>query len=117
LPDLIHLGLADSSRRPGLRDVSGQNYCGGAHHWIPSEGRDVGELTRRVEDEIRGKIESGDYGPGVKLPSERTLAQELGAGRTTIRLVLTKLTAEGLIAPRHGSGYFVTGPAGEAAER
>jgi DNA-binding GntR family transcriptional regulator len=52
-------------------------------------------------------IERGEYEPGEKLPSERQLAADLSAGRTTIRLVLGKLTALGLIEPRHGSGYFV----------
>jgi DNA-binding GntR family transcriptional regulator len=42
------------------------------------------------------------------LPSERHLADQLGAGRTTIRLVLTKLGAEGIIRSEHGRGYFVT---------
>ena len=46
----------------------------------------------------------------MRLPSERTLADELGAGRTTIRLVLTKLTSEGIIRAEHGRGYFVTEP-------
>lgn len=67
----------------------------------------VGELTDRVETTIRGLIEGGEYAPGDKLPSERQLAADLSAGRTTIRLVLGKLTALGLIEARHGSGYFV----------
>lgn len=53
-------------------------------------------------------IESGDLGPGGRLPSERHLAEQLDAGRTTIRLVLTKLGAEGIIRSEHGRGYFVT---------
>lgn len=68
----------------------------------------VGELTERVETTIRKMIERGDYGPGDRLPSERQLAAELSAGRTTIRQVLSKLATLGLIEARHGSGYFVT---------
>ncbi|HET9648224.1 MAG TPA: winged helix-turn-helix domain-containing protein [Microlunatus sp.] len=70
----------------------------------------MGETTKRVEDTIRGWVDSGELAPGMRLPSERTLADELGAGRTTIRLVLTKLTSEGLIRAEHGRGYFVTEP-------
>jgi GntR family transcriptional regulator len=44
------------------------------------------------------------------LPSERQLAEQLDAGRTTVRLVLMKLTTEGMIRSEHGRGYFVTGP-------
>lgn len=69
----------------------------------------MGDLTDRVEAAIRGMIERGDYKPGDKLPSERELASDLSAGRTTIRLVLGKLTALGLVEPQHGRGYFVVG--------
>lgn len=71
----------------------------------------MGELTRMVEDTVRGWIESGELGTNQQLPSERTLSADLKAGRTTIRLVLTKLAAEGLIRAEHGRGYFVNEPA------
>jgi GntR family transcriptional regulator len=62
-----------------------------------------------VERSIRELIASGQLGPDGRLPSERQLAQQLDAGRTTIRLILVKLTAEGMIRSEHGRGYFVTG--------
>jgi len=68
----------------------------------------VGAKTEHVERSIRDLIASGELGPGGRLPSERYLADQLGAGRTTIRLVLTKLGAEGIIRSEHGRGYFVT---------
>jgi DNA-binding FadR family transcriptional regulator len=43
------------------------------------------------------------------LPSERQLAEQLDAGRTTIRLILMKLATEGKARSEHGRGYFVTG--------
>jgi len=67
----------------------------------------VGEVTERVEAVLRGAIERGEYKPGDKLPSERVLAAEQGAGRTTVRLVLAKLAAQGLVEAQHGRGYFV----------
>lgn len=67
----------------------------------------MGEVTARAEAAIRELVASGDYGPEDKLPSERRLAEELGIGRTTIRLVLMKLTAEGLVRAEHGRAYFV----------
>ncbi|RCG32989.1 GntR family transcriptional regulator [Sphaerisporangium album] len=66
----------------------------------------MGEVTERVERSIRELITSGDLGPGGRLPSERTLAAELEAGRTTVRLVLMKLAAEGIVRSEHGRGYF-----------
>lgn len=66
----------------------------------------LGAKTERVEKSIRDLIKSGELGPGGRLPSERALAETLDAGRTTIRLILTKLVAEGVIRSEHGRGYF-----------
>jgi DNA-binding GntR family transcriptional regulator len=66
----------------------------------------VGAKTERVERSIRELIESDQLGPGRRLPSERQLVEQLDAGRTTIRLVLTKLAAEGVVRSEHGRGYF-----------
>jgi DNA-binding FadR family transcriptional regulator len=71
------------------------------------EGASMGGVTAQVEDAIRRMVASGEYGPRDKLPSERKPAEDLGAGRTTVRLVLTKLVAEGLIRAEHGRAYFV----------
>lgn len=69
----------------------------------------MGAKTERVERSIRDLIASGQLGPDGRLPSERQLAEQLSAGRTTIRLILTKLAAEGMIRSEHGRGYFLTG--------
>ncbi|MEV7123755.1 NUDIX domain-containing protein [Kitasatospora griseola] len=69
----------------------------------------MGEKTERFEQVVRDLVGSGTLKDG-KLPSERTLAANLGVGRTTVRLVLAKLAAEGLITAHHGSGYFVSSP-------
>ena len=65
-----------------------------------------------MERSIRELIAAGQLGPGGRLPSERQLAEQLAAGRTTIRLVLMKLSTEGTIRSEHGRGYFVV-PASE----
>lgn len=64
-------------------------------------------VTAHVEERVRDLIETGTVPAGSALPSERALAAELSAGRTTIRLVLSKLAAEGLIRAEHGRGYIV----------
>jgi len=78
----------------------------------------VGAKTEHVERSIRELIAAGQLGPGGRLPSERQLAEQLGAGRTTIRLILMKLATEGLVRSEHGRGYFVTtaNGAGSAGE-
>lgn len=68
----------------------------------------MGAKTARVERSIRELIASGQLGPDGRLPSERQLAQQLDAGRTTIRLILMKLATEGIIRSEHGRGYFIT---------
>jgi len=75
----------------------------------------VGAKTERVERTIRGLIASGELGPGGWLPSERQLADELGAGRTTVRLVLMELSTEGVIRSEHGRSYFVV-PSAESEQ-
>lgn len=61
-------------------------------------------ITEKVESYYRSlldQLESGD-----RLPSERSVVQELKTCRTTVRFVLTKLVAENLLYPQHGKGYF-----------
>lgn len=64
-------------------------------------------VTAHVEARVRELIETGAVPPGKALPSERALAAQLSAGRTTVRLVLSKLASEGLIRAEHGRGYIV----------
>lgn len=68
----------------------------------------MGAKTDQVERSIREMVDKLE--PGGKLNSERELAERFGAGRTTIRLILTKLTAEGIIRSEHGRGYFAVAP-------
>ena len=42
----------------------------------------------------------------VRIPSSNELAQEFGIARSTVRIALEKLTAEGFLIPRRGSGTF-----------
>ena len=69
----------------------------------------MGDVTSHIERLLRDRIRSGKYEPGSQLPSGRTLSTDLGIGRTTVRLVLGRLTAAGLIVPQHGRSYFVPG--------
>ena len=76
----------------------------------------MGAKTERVERSIRELIASGQLGPSGRLPSERQLAQQLDAGRTTIRLILMKLATEGMVRSEHGRGYFITDTDGGDAQ-
>jgi GntR family transcriptional regulator len=45
--------------------------------------------------------------PGASVPTERAMADELGTSRTTVRLALGELVAEGRLVRRQGSGTYV----------
>jgi DNA-binding GntR family transcriptional regulator len=56
---------------------------------------------------VRGRITSGQYPPGTRMPSTTTLAQEFGVATRTVRKALAPLAAEELIETRPGWGTFV----------
>ncbi|TKA09516.1 NUDIX domain-containing protein [Actinacidiphila oryziradicis] len=67
----------------------------------------MGPKTARVDRTIREWIATGKLSPGDKLPSERTLTQELDIGRTALRQVLARLVAESVLEVRGRSSYRV----------
>lgn len=64
-------------------------------------------VYRQLADRLREAIDSGEIGPGEQLPSERTLMNESGTARGTVRLAIAQLKTEGLIDIEHGRGAFV----------
>jgi DNA-binding transcriptional regulator YhcF (GntR family) len=46
--------------------------------------------------------------PGDKLPSVRSLAEQLQRNATTVRRIFDQLAKEGIVVQRHGSGVFIT---------
>src|SRR3954467_10211150 len=55
-----------------------------------------------------GRIASGEYRPGDRLPSEAVLADDLGVHRLTVRRALDELSREGRLRARQGAGTFVS---------
>ena len=53
------------------------------------------------------RINSGEYSPGTRLPSERKLQEKFGVGRLALREALSRLNALGIIETSHGRGTFV----------
>lgn len=64
-------------------------------------------VVDQVNALLRQRIRDQVYLPGSRLPSESDLAQALGVSRATVRTVLAKLAAEGLILRKQGDGTFV----------
>ena len=60
-----------------------------------------------IEQHIIGRIRTGEFGPGDRLPSECRLQSQLGVGRLSLREALARLRALGIIRVDHGKGAFV----------
>ena len=56
---------------------------------------------------LRGDILRGKIRAGEKLPSKRALAADLGVSVVTVQTAYDQLLAEGYVASRERSGYFV----------
>jgi GntR family transcriptional regulator/MocR family aminotransferase len=68
-------------------------------------------LHQQLYRQIRDELVSGSFnGSTTRLPSSRTLANDLGISRLTVNLALAKLQSEGYLEPRHGSGTFIAQP-------
>jgi GntR family transcriptional regulator len=65
-------------------------------------------LYYQLENEIRRKIEAGDYQPGDKIPSERELSDKVNLSRMTIRKAISNLVEKGILERRRGQGTFVS---------
>jgi GntR family transcriptional regulator/MocR family aminotransferase len=74
---------------------------------IPLDEQSSEPLHAQIYRHVRELIRSQRLAPGVRLPSTRTLAQELDVSRTTVLTAFASLLAEGYIAGRTGSGTFV----------
>lgn len=57
----------------------------------------------------------GALAPGMRLPTERDLSERFSVSRKLVRRALDRLTAEGLIERKVGSGTFVRGAAASPA--
>lgn len=75
---------------------------------LEAPGPPAPSLRVDVYGRIRGAILEGRLAPGVRLPSTRTLAGELGLSRTTAEEAYGQLVAEGYVARRVGDGTYVS---------
>jgi len=62
---------------------------------------------REIADDLRRRVEAGDFVAGRLLPSEAELGAGYDASRVTVRRALELLRDEGLLDARQGFGWFV----------
>jgi GntR family transcriptional regulator / MocR family aminotransferase len=65
-------------------------------------------LFRQIYLQLRSAVLTGRLRPGVRLPSTRALAAQLGVSRTSAVSAYEQLLAEGVLSGRVGSGTFVS---------
>ena len=67
-------------------------------------------LYRALADRLRLLAIDGRIPPDTRLPSERDLAQTLGASRTTVSQAYAALRTDGFLSSRRGSGSLLHAP-------
>jgi GntR family transcriptional regulator len=65
-------------------------------------------LYRRIEADLRDRIQGGGLAPGAQVATEPELMAEYGVSRATVRQALSGLVAEGLLEIRRGLGTYVS---------
>jgi DNA-binding transcriptional MocR family regulator len=76
-----------------------------------------GSLQQKLARALARAIRYGTVSPGVRLPSERTLAQALTLSRTTVIAAYDALRETGWLESRKGSGTWVSAGSPVAAAR
>lgn len=64
-------------------------------------------LYLQLAEKLSAQIHDGTLRPGMQLPSERELAEDLSVSRVTARQALDKLVEQGIIYRVQGRGTFV----------
>ena len=72
-------------------------------------------LHQRILADIQGRILSGQWAAGRRIPVERELMQQYQCSRMTVSKVLTRLAQAGLIERRRRAGSFVRHPVSQSA--
>ena len=70
-------------------------------------GSDNQNIARKVYEDLRRQILSGELSPGERLPGERELAGRYGTNRNTLREAVRRLEQTRLVTVRHGQGVTV----------
>lgn len=73
-------------------------------------------LAAQIERQLVAQLQHGRLAPGMRLPSIRQLAAQLGVSPNTVIVAYDRLVGEGWLEPRGTAGYFVAGPAGKGTD-
>ena len=77
--------------------------------------KDTMSLHQRILTDISGRILSGEWAPGHRIPFEYELMNKYRCSRMTVSKVLTHLANAGMIERRRKAGTFVARPHAQSA--
>jgi LacI family transcriptional regulator len=79
----------------------------------------LGRLSaaQRIARSLKERIERREFQPGEWLPTERELAREFSADRSTVRTAIAHLAEQRLIVRENGRRPWINAPAGDVPER
>jgi GntR family histidine utilization transcriptional repressor len=63
-------------------------------------------LDARIRADLEGRIRSGDWPPGARIPTEHELTAQYGCARMTVHKAISALVAAGLIERRKKAGVI-----------
>jgi GntR family transcriptional regulator len=69
---------------------------------------DGSPIHYRIQQEIRRRIESGQWAPGSVIPPERKMADDYAVSLGTVRTAILSLVSEGLLHRIQGKGTLVS---------
>lgn len=70
-------------------------------------------ITQQIVNLVLANVRAGVLAPGSRLPTERTLAAQLGVARGTVKAAYNALAGMGLVHTRQGSGSYIAGSVGQ----
>lgn len=106
-PEMIKFGVMDTKQD---RTVS-NDQPGDA---VDNQGQSL-SLHQRILGDVEGRILSGEWPPGHRIPFEHELTEQYDCSRMTVNKALTELVKRGLIERRRKSGSYVTFPQVQSA--
>lgn len=78
---------------------------------MASQITDERSIQTRIADDLRARIETGEYQPGDQLPTYEDLRQSYSCSTGVARKAIDLLRQQGLVLSKQGKGVFVREPA------
>ncbi|MFI2233321.1 GntR family transcriptional regulator [Nocardia testacea] len=75
--------------------------------FVASDITDERTIQTRIADDIRGRIETGEYSAGDQLPTYEKLRQSFRCSTGVARKAIDILRQQGLVVSKQGKGVFV----------